>query len=395
MTRQRSTGTPVVAGTAVIAVTYGLIRFGYGLHLPTFSADFGLTAGQAGGIAAGSFAAYCASALLAQRSIALGRPRQALWTAGALATVGALGTAAAWSATSLAVAVVTAGSAAGAASPALVVAVAATVRGPAADRAQAVVNSGTGLGVVVSGLLAAALAGQWRLLWALFALAAVLVTWWADRRTTWPAAPPAPSRPPQDDTVLLRPVLVAALLTGAGSAAVWTFGRDVLSTAGVAASTSGLLWSVLGGAGVAGALSGDLVRRLGPRTTWAAAAVVMAAATAVLVVLPGRVLPAAVALACFGAGYVVLSGVLIAWATGLTPDRAAESTAALFVALTAGQALGAAGLGALAGATSSTTSFLAASALIVLSIVPAGRRAGSDDRERRVATDSRVSPRRR
>jgi MFS family permease len=186
--QQRRPGSLVAAGTGVIAVTYG-VRFGYGLHLPIFSAEFALPAVVAGGIAAGSFAGYCVATLLAQRLIARGSLRRTLWTACALATVGALAVAGAWSPGSLAVGVVVAGSAAGAASPALVAAVGATVSAVAQDRAQAVVNSGTGVGVVAGGLLVVALAGQWRLLWVGFAVAAALVTWWADRRTTWPAAP--------------------------------------------------------------------------------------------------------------------------------------------------------------------------------------------------------------
>ncbi|MBM7808849.1 putative MFS family arabinose efflux permease [Geodermatophilus bullaregiensis] len=377
---ERRAGSLVAAGTGVIAVTYGLVRFGYGLHLPAFTAEFALPGTVAGAVAAGSFAGYCAAALLAQWLVSRGRPRLTLWTACALATVGALGTAAAWSATSLAVGVVVAGSAAGAASPALVAAVAATVRAPAADRAQAVVNSGTGGGVVVGGLLAAALSGQWRLLWVGFAVAAVVVTWWADRRTTWPTGPAAPRADAsrlRTDLAALRPSLVAALLAGAGSAAVWTFGRDLLATTGgLPAVTTALLWSVLGGAGILGAASGDLVHRLGPRRAWAATAVVMAAATAVLVVLPGLVLPAAVALAAFGGSYVAMSGVLIVCATRVTPHRAAGSTAILFVALTAGQALGAAALGALADVTSLATGFLGAAALVLLSTVAAARQSG-------------------
>jgi len=374
---ERRTGSLVAAGTGVIAVTYGLIRFGYGLHLPTFTAEFTLPATVAGSIAAGSFAGYCAAALLARRLITLGHPRCTLWTACALATAGALMTAAAWSAAGLAVGVVVADSAAGVASPALVTAVASTVHAPTADRAQAVVNSGTGVGVVAGGLLAAALAGQWRLLWMGFAVAAVSVTWWADRRTTWPTGPAVPgagAHRPWADLAALRPSLLAALLAGAGSAAVWTFGRDLLTTTGgMPAATTALLWSVLGGAGILGAFSGDLVHRLGPHPAWAATAVVMAAATAVLVVLPDLVPLAATALAAFGGSYVALSGVLIACAARVTPQRAAGSTAILFVALTTGQALGAAALGALADATSPTASFLSAAALILLSTVAAGR----------------------
>ena len=375
----RQPGSLVAAGTGVIAVTYGLVRFGYGLHLPAFTAQFTLPAAVAGGIAAGSFAGYCAAALLARRLIARGHPRRTLWMACALAAVGALVMAAAWSAASLAVGVVVAGSAAGAASPALVTAVASTVHGPAADRAQAVVNSGTGVGVVAGGLLAAALAGQWRLLWVGFAVAAVLATWWADQRTTWPTTPAtsrAGTHRPWADLAALRPSLLAALLAGAGSAAVWTFGRDLLTTTGdMPAATTALLWSVLGGAGILGAFSGDLVHRLGLHLAWAATAVVMAAATAVLVILPDLVPLAATALAAFGGSYVALSGVLIACATRVIPNRAAESTATLFIALTVGQALGAAALGAIAGATSLANSFLSAAALILLSSVAATRQA--------------------
>jgi predicted MFS family arabinose efflux permease len=377
---ERRPGSLVAAGTAVIAVTYGLVRFGYGLHLPTFTAEFTLPAAVAGSIAAGSFAGYCAAALLAQRLITLGHPRRTLWTACALATVGALMTAAAWSAGSLAVGVVVAGSAAGAASPALVTSVASTVSIPTADRSQAVVNSGTGAGVVAGGLLAAALADQWRLLWVGFAVAAVLATWWADQRTTWPTTPATPragTHRPWADLAALRPSLLAALLAGAGSAAVWTFGRDLLTTTGdMPAATTALLWSVLGGAGILGAFSGDLVHRLGLHLAWAATAVVMAAATAVLVILPDLVPVAATALAAFGGSYVALSGVLIACATRVTPNSAAQSTATLFIALTAGQALGAAALGAIAGATSLAISFLSAAALILLSSVAATRQTG-------------------
>ena len=376
----RGPGSLVAAGAGVIAVTYGLVRFGYGLHLPALTAEFQLTAAHAGGIAAGSFAGYCVVALLAQRLITCGHPRRALWTASVLAAVGALLTAAAWSAGSLTVGVVVAGSAAGAASPALVSAVAATVRGPAADRAQAIVNSGTGAGVVVGGLLAMAVAGQWRLLWAGFAVAALVVTWWADQRSTWPVSPPAP-RPGTGllwtDLAALRPSLLAALLAGAGSAAVWTFGRDLLAgTGNMPAATTALLWSVLGGAGILGAFSGDLVRRLGLRPAWGATAAVMAAATAAPVMLPGLVPLAAAAFAAFGGSYVALSGVLIAWATRVTPHRAAECTAILFVALTTGQALGAVTLGALADATALPVSFLSAAGLILLSVAVAARQTG-------------------
>jgi len=184
----------VVPASGVIAVTYGLARFGYGLYLPTFTADFALSRAAGGSIAAGSFAGYCLAALLAYRLVRRGQARAALWATAALAGTGAALVAGAWSSASLAYGVVVAGSGSGMASPALVAAVAATVRRDRADRAQAVVNSGTGVGVVVAAVLVTVAPGGWRATWAGFAVAAVLVAWATD------ASPPgrAPVRTEAD-----------------------------------------------------------------------------------------------------------------------------------------------------------------------------------------------------
>ncbi|WP_414625672.1 YbfB/YjiJ family MFS transporter, partial [Candidatus Blastococcus massiliensis] len=80
--QRHSSGSLVVAGLALIAVTYGLARYGYGLYLPQFRAAFGLSAGAAGVIAAGSYAGYCGAAVLGGRLVGSDRARGALWFAG-------------------------------------------------------------------------------------------------------------------------------------------------------------------------------------------------------------------------------------------------------------------------------------------------------------------------
>ena len=65
----------MAAGIAVIAVTYGLARYGYGLYLPEFRAAFALSPTTSGAIAAGGYAGYCAAALLAGRLDRAGRAR--------------------------------------------------------------------------------------------------------------------------------------------------------------------------------------------------------------------------------------------------------------------------------------------------------------------------------
>jgi len=363
----------VVPASGVIAVTYGLARFGYGLYLPTFTADFALSRAAAGSIAAGSFAGYCLAALLAHRLVRRGQARAALWAAAALAGIGAALVAGAWSSASLAYGVVVAGSGSGMASPALVAAVAATVRRDRADRAQAVVNSGTGVGVVVAAVLVTVAPGGWRATWAGFAVAAVLVAWATDRSTTWPSARPDGSRPATRTAMstqleLLRRPALAAVLAGAGSASVWTFGQDLLATStGMSADARTALWGVLGAAAVLGAASGDAVRRLGVPTAWTSTVTITAAASLALPHAEDSVALAALALAGFGGAYVALSGVLIAWGARLAPHAPAQATAVLFVALAAGQALGALTLGLLAATLGLAASFTAAAGLLLAS----------------------------
>lgn len=366
----------VASGTGLIAVTYGVVRYGYGLQLPQLAAEFSLSAPAAGAVAAGGFAAYCASALAAQRLLARGSARTVLWLAATVAAAGALVVATASSAPVLALGVLVAGSAAGAASPAMVVAVASTVRGPLVARAQAVVNAGTGVGVAVTGAAVLAAPQAWRPVWFGAAAAALLTAAAVDRLARWPAPADDP-RPAGGATTGMRRPLLAAAVAGAGSAAVWTFGRDlVTTTGGLPERTTAALWFLLGAAAVLGALSGDAVRLLGLRRAWVLTAALTGAGTAALALAPGSVLVAAVAGAAFGGAYTAMSGVLIAWGSALRPHAAGEATAVLFVALTAGQALGAVATGALAGGVGAPAAFGVSAAVLLAAagVLPARAR---------------------
>ena len=362
----------MVSGTGLIAVTYGAVRFGYGLQLPQLSAEFSLSSRTAGAIAAGSFAAYCVAALVAQRLLRSRGARGVLWLAATLAACGAVVVALSWSAVVLGLGVLVAGSAAGAASPALVVAVASTAPGPLVDRAQAVVNAGTGIGVGLTGVAVLWAPQAWRLTWVCAAAAALLTAAVVDRCARWPARPHAAPEAEEHRRVggaeLARPV-VAAFIAGAGSAAVWTFGRDLVTTAGgLPERTTAALWVLLGVAAVLGGFSGDAVRLLGLRRAWVLTVALTATGTAALAVAPGQLVIAAVAGAVFGGAYTALSGVLISWAGALRPHDAGPATATLFIALTAGQAVGAAATGALAERVGAPTAFGIAAAVLLTSV---------------------------
>jgi predicted MFS family arabinose efflux permease len=142
---------------------------------------------------------------------------------------------------------------------------------------------------------------------------------------------------------------VAAVVVGAGSALVWSYGPLIATGSGeVADDRVGLLWIVLGIGGLAGPLTGRLVaqRGLAGAWSWSVGAVALASLALAAAVGLGLAWPAYVAMACFGAGYMCLSGVLILWAREVWPEAAGRGTSMLFVALAVGQAVGAVGFDA-------------------------------------------------
>ena len=379
----------IASGLALIAATYGLARFGYGLFLPRFAEAFEMGPAVSGAIQAGSFLSYCVTALLAAR---LGsRPRLVVLLAGATAALGAAGVAAAPNAGVLAAAVILAGAGAGFATPGLVSLIESNVEDRRQENAQTIVNSGTGAGLVAAGLLLILVAGQWRLGWAVIAAVVVLstaATLRSDRNTAAPA--PAP-RPGRKELALLGRPLVAAGLAGAASAAVWTFGRTVLATGTETELYSIGAWMVLGAFGMLGAGAGSVVQKWSLRTAWTVTTTMMSAATLLLAAAPGTAVLAYSAAALFGAGYIAMSGVLIVWAVRALPGNGPAGTVALFIALAVGQAAGSIGLGAILQPQAPLPAFGLAAAVGVLAILPAWvrRRADREPSDEAVPISSR------
>ncbi|GAA4192436.1 hypothetical protein GCM10022219_12650 [Microbacterium oryzae] len=357
------------AGLALIAACYGLARFAYGLFVPSFRAAFDLDAGTAGLIASGSYVAYCVGVTLATAATPRLGSRFVAVSAGAAATVGTAFVAMAPDAPLLAVGVLIAGSSTGIASPPLAHAVAHRVAAPARDRVQSIVNAGTGLGVVVSGPVALVVADQWRMAWLAFSAIAAAVTVWvafvvpAARRSSVPASPARARFPP--GALLLG---AAAALMGVGSAAVWTFGQDLVG-AHTGRGVATVAWIVLGACGLLGAAAGDLVERLGMGAAWAALMVAMAASTAALAVAPGAAVVVLAASGVFGAVYIAATGVLLVWSTQVFPESPARGVGLVFLLLAVGQAVAAPAWGALADLAGLRMAFCAASILSALAVL--------------------------
>lgn len=356
---QRSFYLLVGSGCALIACCYGFARFAYGLFTPVLTDEFGLSSTTVGVIAAGSYVGYCAaisaSAMLTKRH----GPRSVAISAGVVATLGMALVAVAPSAWILAVGVLVAGSSTGIASPPLAAEVAHQIRGAAGDRAQTIVNAGTGVGVLVSGPIAFALFDHWRFAWGAYAIVAAAATIWVASsvsNASGATVDPAPVQRWRDGSAGL---VAASLLTGLGSIAIWNFGRDLISTAGsVSVAVASIAWTVLGAAGIAGALGGDFMARIGFRRAWSGTTLAMSAATVGLALAPGHTIAIMLAVSVFGAAYIGLTGLLLVWSTRVYPDAPSVGVGLSFFMIAFGQALGALTAGVLIDTRGATTTFV-------------------------------------
>lgn len=363
----------IAFGTGFIAAMYGLVRLAYGLFLPDIQADLGLGAAGAGYIFSASSLLYCAAATA---GFALGSrmPRVLIVAAAVTACGGVWGMSAAPGVAVFSVFAVLSSAGAGLASPALVSIVARNVEPRRVDSAQSMVNAGTGPGLVAAGALALLLLPQWRLTWVLIGVltagcaVAVLAV---DRSGTGPQ-PERKPRPSGRWVAAHAGPIAAAILMGAGSSAVWTYGRSLLVDTGVSSQRGTITaWIVLGLGSAALLLTAKALARLSPVVSWILTVSVMTGAVLLLTIVPH--LTAAALLGCFafGWGFTAATSSLILWTTAIDAEHAAAGTAMLFVALMFGQALGATVLGAVINGAAYAPAFAIATALSAASIAVA------------------------
>ena len=338
----------VLAGTGLVASTYGLVRLAYGLLLPDVQAALGMSEATAGYVASGASVAYCVGALCGL--LARDHARALVVAALGTASLGALGTVVAGGVPVFSAATVLASTGAGLASPALVAVVAAlggrAPSGPRPGDGELRHRARPRRGRPARSGAAPPLArrhGRRR-------------RRGRGHRRRRPAARPPWRGPPRRRCERGRPGCggwpcprSAALLLGTASAAVWTYGRAQVVAGGAGDAASTLAWIALGAGGALTVVTAGQLAAWPATRAWALTAVVTAGATAAVGAAAGSTVLATLACAVFGWGFVAASSALIVWAGELVPERAAPGTALLFITLVLGQAIGSALAGAVAG----------------------------------------------
>lgn len=363
-----------LAGSMIVAVSYGWGRYNYGLFLPEIQAAFALTPAWLGAIGSLSYSGYLLATLFASLLAARLGPRVLIALGGGCASLGLLLVSQAQGPLALLLGLVVAGVSPGLCYAPLSDVVVRTYARADQGRAYAFINTGTGFGVVLAGPLALWMGAQWRDAWLLFAGLSLLITWWNWRlmpgREAGAAPVAAAALPPLRWLFSARHawLYAFAFLVGLSCSVYWTFAVEwvAVSTAGgggqglSAPHGTRVFWVVLGVAGCAGVIAGDLVRRVGLIAALRVFALLLGASLWLLALGAHRADASLASAALFGSAFVVLTGLIGIWAVHSFHQRPSAGFGMVFLVISLGQFVGPFAAGLLAEAAGLRLTFAAA-----------------------------------
>lgn len=337
-------------GACLIAISYGLARFAFGLFVPPIRAELGLGADMIGLIGSIPFISFVGATLLAPLAAARLGARNAAVLSGGFGVAGLALMSQAGGALVLGVGVAACGICTGLMMPALTSAMQAAVKRAMHGRVTAIMNAGTSIGVAAAVPAALFLAGQWRLAYISFAILAgigVIAAWYFIPSVS--RVKPADAEPPRlgiiEWTQLVR-LSVFAFAMGFIASGYWIFAPDlVVNLSNLPADQTGWLWLAVGIAGLSGAIISDLSDRNGPAITHALALVTLSASLALLAASPGQLFLAIASAVVFGGAYMSLSGLYLLTGIHLLPGRPSMGPVLPFIAIAIGQAAGSPAIG--------------------------------------------------
>lgn len=366
-----------LSGLAVIATAYGFARYGYGLFVPVFKEEFGLSTKEIGFISSGAYAAYLFAMVLTGSLTRKTGPRFPVVAGAVCAGVGMLLISAARGPLLLLVGAVLAGASSGFCWAPFSDAVAILVERERRNRVLSIISTGTAFGLVVAGpvvLLVSASGGSfgWRYAWVLFAAVALSVALW--NLKLLPNEPYRGMSVKKDEKFDVSwfvssrsaPLLGQAFCYGLIAAFYYTYAVDLIRQSGFSSEWGAIFWSLIGVSGITGVLSGDAVTRFGLRRCLVACLTILGISIGGLGFSSGSGVSVVVWAIAFGASYMPVAAFLVIWSGNIFHERPATGFSAVLLSLAVGSIVGPSLLGVLAGALSLKAAFWSAAALTVL-----------------------------
>ncbi len=366
-----------LAGLLALVATYALGRQAFGLFVPRFREEFGLSLDVLGFYASSAQAGYLVATVATGVLTARYGPRVPVVSGCLLLAVGAATMASAPGPILLAVGVIAAGTSAGGAWAPFSDAIAYKVPTQETRRALALVNAGSPVGLVVASGITLVAGDRWRAVWWGFAaigLVAAAAAWRVLAPDT--VGPVSGHRRPRLGWFLnprsLR-MLVVALGISITCGAYFAYAPVTVQDAGLAGWIGPAMWATLGIAGAAvGAFGGSIANRFGVRRPLAVMLVLISGSFLVLLVAPGSTVAALGSAGLFGVGFTTGFALLVMWSQHVYRDRPTTGFTLAIVFIAAGFIIGPSLFGVLATRFGGDVALLAAAtpALLVALVPP-------------------------
>ncbi len=366
-------------GLLTLVATYGIGRQAYGLFVPTFREEFGLSLDVLGFYASAAQAGYLVATVVTGVLTARFGPRVPVVSGCVLLAVGAAMTASAPGPMLLAVGITAAGTSAGGAWGPFSDVVDNQVPSSGSRRALALVNAGSPVGLVVASLLVLVAGARWRAAWWAFALIGLVAA-----TAAWRVLAPSAAGPVLDRA---RPELgwffngrsvrlfVVTLGISITSGAYFAYAPDTAQDAGLSSWIGPAMWAALGIAGAAvGVFGGGIANRYGLRAPLAVMLVLVGGSTAMLLVAPGSVVAALGSAALFGVGFTTGFALVVMWSQQVFHDRPTTGFTLVIVFSAAGFIVGPSLFGLLATHVGRPVALLTSAApALLVALVPPSR----------------------
>jgi predicted MFS family arabinose efflux permease len=364
------------AGLLALVATYGIGRLAYGLFVPVFREEFGLSLEVLGFYASAAQAGYLVATVVTGVATARYGPRVPVVSGCLLLAVGAAATASAPGPMLLAVGVIAAGTSAGGAWAPFSDAVDAQVPVAGRRRALALVNAGSPVGLVVASGFVLLAGDRWRAVWWGFAAVGLVAAVATYRVLTPGAVGPAldRGRPPLGWFFNPRSMRLFVVTLGISitSGAYFAYAPDTAQDAGLASWIGPAMWAALGIAGTAvGVFGGGIANRYGLRRPLAVMLVLVGGSTLVVLVTPGSTVAALGSAALFGIGFTTGFALVVMWSQQVFHDRPTTGFTLTIMVAAAGFIIGPSLFGVLATRIGRTVALLATAAPALLAaLVP-------------------------
>lgn len=351
-------------GLPMIAVTYGLSRFSYGLMLPYINDTLNMDQSTSGLISSLSYIAYCVAIIFAMAFSNKFTPRSILVVAGLSSTIGLGIISISPNSVILGLGIFLGGLSTGLSSPPYADIVSNNVETRLQNQTNSWINSGTSIGTAFTGAIAILMTTSWRETYLIFMVIAIFVL-----LVNYKVLPKQQALEKKVMAGFSKKewrysiqLIIASLLIGISCSAYWTFSRDfMLNLDNVPIYLGEWFWVIIGLAGLLGGTSGAFIEKFGLMSAYRISILVLSTSSLMLGIYPENNIIWYLSPVLFGSSYIFMTGVLLVWGISVFKTNPSFGLGMPFLTLALGQAIGAIMSGVIADVSGYYTLFIGSS----------------------------------